>query len=405
MWLRLRREIARAQVIMILRIRLSRIRLARFLVAVSFVWPFLNAGNLLGATFETNFILVFVAAALMPEILLKDGVTFLLATVVILIAAVLAPNGTGYLRLTIGLLPIIFIVNLHRQCVKEHEVLISYKVAYRALLLFLAVCVVQYIHFSIVPVIPQFATDSLTRLVPRYMEEPYDDSGIRGVQGWASEPSSAAMTCFAFSVVAIQQKPQGRLRILVLFTLLTLVNRSIYSVVLLGLLAFAQLFSMKRPRSMVLFAIVMVGVGLLLLSASGRAVAVRESVAAYGLDETANVEMLRFGQIIYPILAFPRLYAPVTLFDTFLIEPLGLLPLLVGYGSVLGCLLYWRLMFQVRRIRNVASWPLALGGIVVLSFLASPNFVPAIVAFVYAMAPTSAQAGDQLGSAEVVRAT
>jgi hypothetical protein len=40
-------------------------------------------------------------------------------------------------------------------------------------------------------------------IVPRYMDAPYDDLGTRGVQGWASEPSSAAMTCFSFCAVAM----------------------------------------------------------------------------------------------------------------------------------------------------------------------------------------------------------
>jgi len=68
-------------------------------------------------------------------------------------------------------------------------------------------------------------------------------------------------------------------------------------------------------------------------------------------------------------------------------QPLGLLPLLVGYGSVFGLLLYYRVIFRSFRLRSGIWRPLGLASILLLSFMSSPNFIPAIVAFTYAMTP------------------
>lgn len=369
-----------------------RMRVARFLINVNLVWPFLNAQHFLDAALETNFLFVLAAAALVPEVILVEKTTVLLAIAVTFLARACLSDTSAYLRLVAGLLPLIFLVNMDRTYLRRYaKELIPYGVAHGALVAFLALSVVQFVHFTLVPVIPRPILEWLAVLVPRFMEQPYDDSGVRGVQGWASEPSSAAVTCFAFSVIALRQRPEARLRILGVFALLTFVNRSIYSLVLLALLALSEIArSVRSFRSAVPWAFAL-GAGLFFVLRMGRVGELGENVLAYGLDETSNRELLRLAQIVYPLAAFPRLYNVETLFDTFVVEPLGLLPLLVGYGSVLGCLVYYRLIFSFSRVQRAAEWHLALSTLLVLSFLTVPHFVPVILAFAYSIRQCDSQ--------------
>ena len=101
--------------------------------------------------------------------------------------------------------------------------------AYRCLQVFTAFCMLQSVQFHLFPIIPDWFSDALTAIVPRGdAAVPYDDEGIRGVQGWASEPSSAGLMCIAFALVAIVQRPDRRWRVLALFVLVLLMNKSIY---------------------------------------------------------------------------------------------------------------------------------------------------------------------------------
>jgi len=364
-----------------------RLRLARLSVAICLFWPFFNANYFFNATVETNFLPIFVAVLLMPEVLWDDKRSLLLVLAVILMSAAIQPNGSGYLRLAIALIPLLFILNLHRRCIGRNEQLIDSNTAYAALLVFVAFCVVQYIHFNVVAIVPEWVTQFLQTVIPRYMAAPYDDSGIRGVQGWASEPAGAALMCFGFAIVIIQQEPRKRTSVLFLFALLTVLNKSIYCLLFLAFLGFVHLTNLKRIRYGIIFLVLILPIGARYLSTSARVNEFRESTAQYGLDETSNRELQRLAQIILPVTSFPKLYTPLTLFDITQIEPIGLFPLLVGYGSVLGLIVYYRLAFQSLRIRDASSWPMALCGIFVLSFLAPPNFVPSIVGFVYALNP------------------
>jgi hypothetical protein len=363
-----------------------RFGLARFLVVVSFVWPFVNFIYFFpDATVEINFLLVFVAIGLVPVLLLEDLWSALLAVTVFIVAAIWGPQG-AVLRLLIGVVPCLFLVSLFRHFVGRGKELIPRGVAYNALLLFVGFSVLQHINFSVFPVIPDWLTNCLTILVPRYMDMPYDEFGARGVQGWASEPSSAAMTCFSFCVVAVQQQPEKRWRILLLFTTLAVVNKSVYAMLFLILLVLACPWRVKNRLRAVSGVAAFALVFSYFAVRTNRVADLREGVVIYGLDEESNHELMRFAQISYPLASFPRLYSPVTFFEHEM-QPLGLLPLLVGYGSVFGLLLYYCVMFRSFRLSEARAKPLGLAAIFILSFVSSPDFIPVIVAFAYAMRP------------------
>jgi hypothetical protein len=367
--------------------------LARLLVVVSFVWPFFNFSLFFpDTTLEINFLFVFVAMGLAPALLFQDFWSPLLAVAVIAVAALWGPPNS-VLRVLIGVAPCLFLVGLYRRFHDRGTELIPRGVAYKALLLFVGFSVLQHVNFNVFPVIPGWLTNFLMILVPRYADVPYDESGIRGVQGWGSEPSSAAMTCFSFCVVALQQHPEKRWRILLLFTLLTAVNKSVYCMLFLVLLAPAYLWHVKSRLRTLSAVVVFTIVFSYLTLRTSRVTMLREDVISYGLDQESNRELLRFAQILYPLRSFPRLYSPVTIFELE-IQPLGLLPLLVGYGSVFGLLLYYRVMFRGFHFAQAESKPLALAAIFLLSCISSPDFVPAIVAFTYAMKPMESAAAS-----------
>jgi hypothetical protein len=363
-----------------------RFGLARFLVVVSFVWPFFNFNHFFpNATVEIDFLLVFVAIGLLPTLLIEDLWSSLLAVAVLVVAAVWGPPDSA-LRLLIGVAPCLFLAALYRHFLARGKELVPRGVAYNALLLFVGFSLLQHISFNVFPVIPDWLTNGLTILVPRYMDLPYDEFGARGVQGWASEPSSAAMTCFSFCVVAMQQQPEKRRSILLLFTVLTILNKSVYGMLFLTFLVLACLWEMRRRLRVVSAAVGFALVFAYFATRTNRVTELREHVVIYGLDEESNHELMRFAQILYPLGAFPRMYTPVTFFEHEM-QPLGLLPLLVGYGSVFGLLLYYRMIFRSFRLPGAISRPLGLASILLLSFMSSPNFIPAIVAFTYAMTP------------------
>lgn len=369
-----------------MRFKSLRLHLARFLVVVNFVWPFINTSYFFrDASVEINFVLVFAAMGLAPELLFEDCGSLLLAIAVIAVAAVWGPQGSP-LRVLIGVAPCLFLVSLYRYFLRRGEELIPRFVAYRALLLFVGFSILQHINLNIFPIIPEWLTNSLTILVPRYREAPYDEFGARGVQGWASEPSSAAMTCFSFCVVAIRQEPQKRWVILLLFTVLAALNKSVYCMLFLALLILACLCSvgnrLRALAAVIAFAVVFA----YFVLQTNRVAELREHLVIYGLSQESNHELMRFAQILYPLGSFPRMYNPVSFFEHEM-QPLGLLPLLVGFGSVFGVLLYYRVIFRSFRFSDAGSKSLGLATIFVLSFMSSPDFVPVIVAFTYAMAP------------------
>jgi hypothetical protein len=369
-----------------MRFKSLRLHLARFLVVANFVWPFINTNYFFrNTTIEINFLFVFAAIGLAPEPLFEDFVSLLLVITVIAVAAVWGPQGSP-LRLLIGVAPCLFLVSLYRYFLGRGEELIPRFVAYWALLLFVGFSVLQHINFNVFPIIPEWLTNCLTILVPRYSYAPYDEFGARGVQGWASEPSSAAMTCFSFCVVAIQQAPQKRWIILLLFTVLATLNKSVYGMLFLALLALACLCGLRNRLRALAAVIAFAAVFAYFAIQTIRVAELREQLVIYGLSQESNHELMRSAQILYPLGSFPRIYNPVSFFDHEM-QPLGLLPLLVGFGSVFGVLLYYRVIFRSFRFSDARSKSLGLATIFVLSFMSSPDFVPVIVAFAYAMTP------------------
>lgn len=359
-----------------------RLQLARLLIVVSFVWPFVNTTYFYpSSTIETNFFFVFLAIGLAPEALLNDRWSLVLLIAAVGVAALGSSVEAG-LRMIIGVIPLLFLLGLYRSFAIRGRELIPHSVAYRALQAFVGFSAVQYIDQNFISIIPVWLTDALTLLVPRYTSTPYDEFGIRGVQGWASEPSAAAMTCFAFATVAVLQQPERRWRVLGLFAAMALLNKSIYAIALLALFGLALLFEMKNKVAILSALVPLVGGLTYFIFHSGRVLELRSSVLIYGLSEASNREFLRLGQIIYPLAVFPGIYKPVELFGIKM-EPLGLLPLLVGYGSLIGCLIYYRVVIARLLSGCLKSPTLALACAAVFSFVISPDFVPIAVAFAY----------------------
>ncbi len=369
-----------------MRLKSLRLQLAKFLVVVNFVWPFINTSYFFPrSTVETNFLPVFLAIGLAPELLFEDLISLVLIIAAVLLAAVWGPTDSG-LRLIIGALPCLFLLTLYRHFRSRGKELIPSSLAYSALLVFVGFCVLQHVNFNLLPIIPDWLTKGLATIIPRYMDAPYDEFGMRGVQGWASEPSSAAMTCFAFSVVAMQQEPKKRWHILFAFGVLAALNKSVYGMLFLVFLGVATVWGMRRKLH-ALFVLIPIGAAFsYFVSQSGRVIQLREELLVFGLSQDTNRELLRFAQIVYPIRAFPGMYNPVSLFGLDM-QPLGLLPLLIGYGSVIGGILYYRLALRRFHLIEAESTPLALAGVFVLTFMSSANFLPVIVAFAYATAP------------------
>lgn len=213
-----------------LTLRPIRIWTARLLVAICFVWPFFNFGiAIAGSTLEVNFLPVFAAAALLPEILLRDRPSILLAVPVFIVAALWA-TPSAVLRLVIAMVPLHFLLNLTHHLRERGQSLLPLGLAYRTLQVFVVFCVVQTVDFQVHPVIPGWISNTLVQIVPRYSGTPYDDYGVRGVQGWASEPAGAAMICATFALVAILERQERRWRVLALFALLMLMNKSVYAI-------------------------------------------------------------------------------------------------------------------------------------------------------------------------------
>jgi hypothetical protein len=194
------------------------------------------------------------------------------------------------------------------------------------------------------------------------------------------------MTCFAFSVVAIQQEPKKRWLLLFAFAVLAALNKSVYGILFFIFLGVASVWSMRR-RLHALLVVIPIGLAFsYFVLQSARVTELRENLLIFGLRQDSNRELLRFAQIVYPIAVFPRIYSPVSVFGLEM-QPLGLLPLLVGYSSIIGCVLYYRLAFRHSHLIDAKSTPLALAAVFALTFISSADFIPVIVAFAYATAP------------------
>jgi hypothetical protein len=303
----------------------------------------------------------------------------------------------------IGVIPLHFILNLTRHLYERGCELVPESLAYRALQCFLAFSILQTIEFTLFPVIPGWLTALLMQILPRYSGLPYNSFGIRGVQGWASEPSSAALTCAAFAIIAIRQSPQSRWRIVLLFLAFLLVNKSLYALILAVFLCIYNVVTLRRKAYAVLALVAASGGTLVYALASERLADLRTEIVLNGTSSANNESFKRFGQIIGPFLQFPHIYKPVrVVFATATdLEPLGLLPVLLGYGSFFGIawLVYvFRHNFPFRRIRQRF---LVLMAAFILLIMASPDFIPSIVSLAVLMFPpkfgSSVAHGDPQG--------
>jgi hypothetical protein len=358
----------------------ARVALARALILFSFVWPFfkydlVDPGN----TTEINFLPVFLAALLVPESSLRDRWSLMLALPVFAVAIAWA-TPTAPLRLAIGIIPLHIVLNMTRYLRMDGRELIPPNLAYRCLQIFVAFCMVQTVHFNLVAVIPEWLTSALVAIVPRYSEVPYDFSGIRGVQGWATEPSTAALVCMAFAVVAIYQRPDRRWRVLAWFVALLTLNRSIYCMILTILLSLYCLCTIRR-KTYAFLAMVPAAGGLLgYIAKSGRMSELLTGLQSDGLNIESNHDLMRFVQILNPLVTFPHIYKPITLYEVWVAEPIGLLPLVAGYGSVLGAL--WLTYFLWRNILHGEhrSRLLLYSATFVLLIMSPADLIPCVAA-------------------------
>jgi hypothetical protein len=365
----------------------TRLAVARFLVAFCFVWPFFNYLLIDPNNFtEINFLPVFLAALLVPEVTLREAWSISLSLPVFAVALLWA-NPTAPLRLAIGIIPLHFVLNLTRRLRARGQDILPPNLAYRALQVFVAFCILQTIDFQFFPVVPHWLTAALMTILPRYYGVPYDDFGIRGVQGWASEPSGAAVTCIAFSLVAIFQRPGRRWRVLGLFAALTLVNKSVYAMIMLLLLSIGCLATLRRRRYALLAIAPFSAAMLFLFARSSRMADLHSNLLTGGMSSLSNRELARFAQIFLPLMHFPRVYKPPAPFGDFALEPLGLLPLVAAYGSVLGLVWLLHILWRNFPPRRVPLPPLAVVAGLVLLLLSPPDLIPAVVAFAIFSSP------------------
>lgn len=373
----------------------TRLALAQMLVVFSFIWPFFNYQLVDPSSLtEINFLPVILAAVLVPEITFRE-MRSLLLTLPIFAVALIWANPTAWLRLAVGIIPLHFVLNLTRHLKEQGRELIPSDLSYRALILFVVFCMLQTVQFNLFPVIPEWLTAALIQVIPRYSAIPYDDTGIRGVQGWASEPSSAALVCVAFSLVAIRQRPQRRWRVLALFALFVLLNKSIYALVLLILLALGCVFTSRKKLLPFLALIPMSLAVSVYLARSGRSVELQNNLLVSGLSSESNKELMRFAQMFYPLQSFPRIYSPPSLYGSLVMEPMGLLPLLAGYGSVVGVLWLAYILWRNFPLRRVTLRPLAAVAGLVLFMMTTPDLIPSVVALAVFLVPGTRQIASQ----------
>lgn len=378
-----------------------RLTVGRALVVVSFIWPFFNFDLILpGNSMEVNFLFVFLAALILPEIFLDEWRSIVFAVPAFLVALICS-SPTSCLRLIAAIVPLHFVFNLTRELRARGLELVPFNVAYRALKIFVLFCTAQTIQMNYFHILSATHSNLLVAIIPRYMTIPYDSLGVHGVQGWASEPSSAGLTSIAFALVAIHQKPELRWRVMAWFACLLMLNKSIYAAILAVLLLVACLQSLRRK---VLATLALIPTGVLVATYmvySGRVAILRESLMIDGLSSESNHELARFVQILSPLQQLPHIYKPVILFGRWVMEPMGLLPLVAGYGSIFGVLWLFYILkknFPFNQIRMRPFWLLAL---FVLLFIASADLICSIVALAVFVVPS----GDGLRNEPLIANT
>jgi hypothetical protein len=365
----------------------ARLALARLLVAFCFVWPYFNYTLIdPDSQVEVNFLPIFLAAVLLPEVTFREKWPILLALPAFC-TAFLWGGPMAPLRLAIGIVPLIFVLNLTQHLRERNRDLFPPNLAYRMLQIFVGFCIAQTVDMQLFAVLPGWLTDMLINIVPRYSGTPYDEFGIHGVQGWASEPSGAAVMAAAFALIAIFQRPSRRWRVLALFVTLAAVNKSVYALLLLMLLSIGCVAVTARRRYALMASVPVAAVLLFLIVRSARLVDLQSDLLVRGMSTSTNNEMARFTQILAPISQFPRVYTPPMLFGGIILEPMGLLPLVVGYGSVFGIIWLLYILRHSFPLSGVPLRPLALIAAAILLLLTAPDFIPAVAAFAFFTVP------------------
>jgi hypothetical protein len=272
-----------------------RIEIGRFLIALCFLLPFFNY-HLIDPDYamEANFLPVLLAAVILPEIMLRE-VWSLLLLLPVFAVALFGATPTAFMRVGIGVIPLLFVLNLTCHLREQRRGLLYPGLAYRALQVFVLVCFAQTAH-----IIPNGITQTLVAIVPRYSADAFVNTDVRGVQGWASEPSSAGVTCMAFALVSIVEQPERRWRVLALFSALLVLNRSVYATLLAIMLAIGCLLTLKRKRYALLSTVPLSMAALTYIRRSGRLSEMNDNVQTYGVNTEFNKEFVRFSQILSP---------------------------------------------------------------------------------------------------------
>src|SRR6266849_3694833 len=147
-----------------MRLKSLRLNSAKFLVVLNFVWPFINTSYVFPhSTVEINFLPVFLAMGLAPELLFEDLTSLLLTVAAVAFAAVWGPTDSA-LRLIIGVLPCLFLLSLHGHFRSRGKELIPRNLAYSALLVFVGFCILQHVNFNVFPIIPDWLTKGLANI-------------------------------------------------------------------------------------------------------------------------------------------------------------------------------------------------------------------------------------------------
>ena len=367
----------------------TRLACAQSLVVFSFIWPFFNFDSVIpGNMMEIDFLLVFVAAALLPEVTLREKRSILLALPVFAVALIWANPTAPLPDWPLESSPCTLYSTSPAICGNGDGTLFPriLRTAPFRYLLHSARLRPWISTFSLYS--PEWLIAILTFFVPRYSAVPYDALGIRGVQGWASEPSSAGLMCIAFALIAILQRPDRRWRVMFLFVLVLLLNKSIYFLILTILLGLACVLTLRYKLYALLTSAVFSVIAIFYMAHSGRLAELTTSIAVDGFNRESNHDLMRFLQILNPVEQFPRVYQPIVLNGTWVAEPMGLLPLLAGYGSILGLAWLGYILWRNFPRRQTPEPYLALLAGFVLLIMASPDLIPSIVALAAFLVPS-----------------
>jgi hypothetical protein len=373
--------------------------IARFLITLNFCFPFINGEALTGIPFELNIIPLLLAAILVPAICAYGGRELALLALAVAACFLFADLDRAS-RLAFNMLPFILCMSYIRFCARRHIDVLYGPIVYAAYLLFTALCIYQALHNAGFLAMPGNLVAFLDFALPRYMQTSYDDLGLRGVQGWASEPSGAALLSLGFYLYLRGTYPDHGRLLAVLYLANIFLNKSVYAFATLILLIAVHLITSKSFQQKLAGG--MVAIASLVTAAFyfPRIHDVYQNIAAQGMSLASNPELSRLVQVLYPLNAFPMYYEPVMYFGTTL-HPIGLFASALGYGSVFGMLLLVSIGLTLRQAFTQVmpyEW-MRLNGppAFFILFLAPANFVPVALCAVM-IAKTRNETGQFLRS-------